>query len=166
MKFGQDKCAYIKIEKGKSTATLAIEINGLKIKPILEGESYGYLGQDENVAYDGTINKERVTKEYLLHVKKIWSSELSAYNKTIAHKVIWNAKEKTCDIIEVSCPAGINITKKEEEKLSTYIPLIRSLQIMHPNYHYRIIPIIVGALWSIPKSLHGYVCRLGFNNFE
>ena len=37
---------------------------------------------------------------------------------------------------------------------------------MHPNYHYRIIPIIVGALGSIPKSLHGYVCQLGFNNFE
>ena len=37
---------------------------------------------------------------------------------------------------------------------------------MHPNDHYRIIPIIVGALGSIPKSLHGYVCQLGFNSFE
>ena len=37
---------------------------------------------------------------------------------------------------------------------------------MHSNYHYRIIPIIVGALGSIPKSLHGYVCQVGFNNFE
>ena len=85
MKFGQEKCAYIKIEKGKNTTTSAIEINGLKIKPIQEGESYRYLGQDENVAYEGTINKERVTKEYLSRVKKICSSELSAYNKTIAH---------------------------------------------------------------------------------
>ena len=40
-------------------------------------------GQDKNVAYEGTINKERVTKEYLSRVKKTWSSELSAYNKTI-----------------------------------------------------------------------------------
>ena len=37
---------------------------------------------------------------------------------------------------------------------------------MHSNYHYRIIPIIVGVLGSIPKSLHGYVCQLGFDNFE
>ena len=37
---------------------------------------------------------------------------------------------------------------------------------MHPNCHYRIIPIIVGALGSIPKPLHGYECQLGFNNFE
>ena len=43
------------------------------------------MGQDENVAYEGTINKERVTKEYLSRVKKTWSSELSAYNKAIAH---------------------------------------------------------------------------------
>ena len=49
MKFGQDKCAYIKIEKGKNTTTTPIEINGLTIKPIQEGESYRYLGPDENI---------------------------------------------------------------------------------------------------------------------
>ena len=38
MKFRQEKCAYIKIEKGKNTTASAIEINGLKIKPIQEGE--------------------------------------------------------------------------------------------------------------------------------
>ena len=57
MKFGQDKCAYIKIEKGKNTTTTPIETNGLTIKPIQEGESFRYLGQDENIAYEGTINK-------------------------------------------------------------------------------------------------------------
>ena len=65
MKFGQDKCAYIKTEKGKNTTTTPIEINGLMIKPIQKGDSYQYLGQDENVAYEGTINKERISKEYL-----------------------------------------------------------------------------------------------------
>ena len=98
-----------------------------------------------------------------------WNLSINTAQKVQHNKldlVIWNTKEKTCDIIEVSCPADINITKKEEEKLSTYVPLIRNLQIMHPNYHYRIIPIIVGALGSIPKSLHGYVCQLGFNNFD
>ena len=98
-----------------------------------------------------------------------WNLSINTAQKVQHNKpdlVIWNTKKKTCDIIEVSCPADINITKKEEEKLSTYIPLIRNLQIMHPNYHYRIIPIIVGALGSIPNSLHGYVCQLGFNNIE
>ena len=85
MKFGQDKCAYIKIEKGKNTTTTPVEINGLTIKPIQEGQRYRYLGRDENIAYEGTINKERVSKEYFSRAKTIWLSELSAFNKTIAH---------------------------------------------------------------------------------
>ena len=36
MKFGQDKCAYIKIEKRKNTTTAPIETNCLTIKPIQE----------------------------------------------------------------------------------------------------------------------------------
>ena len=38
MKFGQDKCAYIEIKKRKNTTTTPIEINGLTIKPIQEGQ--------------------------------------------------------------------------------------------------------------------------------
>ena len=91
-----------------------------------------------------------------------WNLSINTAQKVQHNKpdlVIWNTKEKTCDIIEVSCPADINITKKEERKLSTYVPLVPNLQIMYPNYHYRITPTIVGALGSIPKWLHG------FNNF-
>ena len=85
MKFGQDKCGYIKIEKGKNTTSTPIEVNGLTIKSIQEGKSYRYLVQDENIAYEGTTGKERVSNECLSQVKKIWSSELSAFNKIIAH---------------------------------------------------------------------------------
>ena len=35
--------------------------------------------------YDGPLNKERITKEYLKRIKKIWSSELNSLNKVIAH---------------------------------------------------------------------------------
>lgn len=58
------------------------------------------------------------------------------------------------------------ITKKEQEKLSTCIPVIQNLQIMYPDYQYQITPSIVAALGSIPKSLNGYVCQLGFDNME
>ena len=80
--------------------------------------------------------------------------------------VIWNTKEKTRNIVEFSCPADIKITQKGEEKLSGYVLLMQNLQIMHPNYHYKIMPIIVGALGSVPKSLNGYLCQLGFKSFE
>ena len=98
-----------------------------------------------------------------------WNLSINTAQKVPHNKpdlVIWNTKEKTCNIVEFSCPADINITKKEEEKLSAYVPLVRNLQIMHPKYHYKIIPIVVGALGSIPKSLNGYLCQLGFNSLE
>ena len=71
---------------------------------------------------------------------------------------IWNKKDKMCNIVEFNCPADNKITKKEQEKLLTYIPVVQNLQIMYPDYQYQITPIIVAALGSIPKSLNGYVC--------
>ena len=86
MKFGKSKCAYLKIEKGliKQSAQ-NLEINNVCIKPIKEGESYKYLGQDENLGYVGSLNKEGVTTECKKRVRKVWSGELSAYNKHLAH---------------------------------------------------------------------------------
>ena len=86
MKFGESKCAYIVIEKGTLIEKKEpIIINNVKIKPMKEDESYKYLGQDENISYVGPVNKERVIKEYKNRVGKIWKSELSSYNKYIAH---------------------------------------------------------------------------------
>ena len=74
MTFGEDKCAYQQIEKGKLiNNTKELQINDLKIKPIPEGDSYKYLGIDENISYVGLVNKTRVTKEYYPRVKRIWS---------------------------------------------------------------------------------------------
>ena len=86
MKFGESKCAYMSIDRGKLTNNdQPIVINNVTIKPLSNGESYRYLGQDENLSHDGPVNEERVTKEYYRRVRKIWSSHLSAYNKTVAH---------------------------------------------------------------------------------
>ena len=63
-------------------------MNGVKIQQVDEGECYKYLGQDENISYVGTVNKERVSKEYLTRVRKLWKFKLSAINKIIAHNVL------------------------------------------------------------------------------
>jgi hypothetical protein len=86
MEFGQAKCAYAVVKRGKVVrSNEKLEINGLALSPLSENEGYKYLGLDETLAYDGPLNVARVTKEYLRRVRKIWSSELSAVNKTIAH---------------------------------------------------------------------------------
>ena len=88
MELGTDKCAYINIERGKIT-TLGekFTINDVELNELVAGEKYKYLGQDEDISYDNTINKERVTREYFKRVRKIWSSELFSQNKTIAHNI-------------------------------------------------------------------------------
>ena len=86
MKFGESKCAYLQIERGRIKVNSEnIKINNLNIQQVKEGESYKYLGIDENISFDGTTNKERVLTEYFKRVRKIWSSELSGYNKFISH---------------------------------------------------------------------------------
>ena len=86
MDFGTDKCAYLKIVKGTIVSDVEpLVMNKLTIKSAKDGDTYKYLGIDENISYHGPINKERVSKEYFTRTRKIWSSELNAYNKEIAH---------------------------------------------------------------------------------
>ena len=65
MTFGEDKCAYQQVENGKLIKnTKYLELNKLFIKPIKDGDTYKYLGINENISCVGAVNKERVTKEY------------------------------------------------------------------------------------------------------
>ena len=87
MKFGESKCAYRQIERGRIKVNSGnVNINNLNIQQVNKGESYKYLGIDENISFDGTTNKERVLTEYFKRVCKIWSTELSGYNKFLSDK--------------------------------------------------------------------------------
>ena len=61
-------------------------MNKLTIKSVKEGDTYKYLGINENISYHGPVNEERVSKGNFTRTRKIWSSELSTYNKVIAQK--------------------------------------------------------------------------------
>ena len=61
MTFGEDKCAFLEIHKGKMINNLEpLVINNLTIKTIQHGDSYRYLGIDENISYSGPLNKEKM----------------------------------------------------------------------------------------------------------
>ena len=53
----------------------------------------------------------------------------------------------------IQLPGDKNVTWKIEEKENTYGPLLRNLQILYPEYSYQFIPVIIGALSSIPCDL-------------
>ena len=72
-------------ERSTYTTYRKITMNGLELTEIEEGDSYKYLGQDENIRYQGKLNKEKITTEYYRRVRKIWNSELNGKNKILAH---------------------------------------------------------------------------------
>ena len=79
MNFGQDKYAHLVIENGQiKNNGQNLEMNRVKIQQVDEGECYKYLGQDENISYVGTVNKDSVSKEYFIRVRKMWKSKLWA----------------------------------------------------------------------------------------
>lgn len=85
MQFGEEKCAYICVENGKRKSLgNTIEINKVKIREIEEEETYKYLGIEETVQFNTALNKEKITKEYIKRLRKIWQSELNGFNKIIA----------------------------------------------------------------------------------
>lgn len=88
MTFGMNKCAYMNIENGKRKSLgEKICINNVEISELENGDSYKYLGQDEDISYNGKLNKDRVLQEYYRRVKKIWKSELYSINKVTAHNI-------------------------------------------------------------------------------
>ena len=86
MKMGKDKCAYINIEKGKKVLLgNTFKMHETEMTELTQGGNYTYLGQDEDVGYNDSQNKERVASEYFKRVRKIWKSELYSHHKINAH---------------------------------------------------------------------------------
>ena len=66
--------------------------------------------------------------------------------------LLWDRDEKIYQVIEFSCPADINVLRKVEEKVAAYGPLIRNLQIMYKDYHFKMLPVAVAPLGTIPNA--------------
>ena len=98
-----------------------------------------------------------------------WNLSIKTAIKTKNNKpdlIIWNNEVKTCQLIEFSCSAEVNVPKKVSEKENIYGPLIRSMQLLYSDYKFEFIPIIVGALGSIPTCLLQGIERFGFTGKE
>ena len=107
---------------------------------------------------------------YKEHAREYWWNISIKTATKIPHNkpdlVIWNKETKLCSIIEFSCPLDTNIGRKVNEKLETYGPHIRKLQILNPDYKCEVAPIIIGAMGYVPKSLINYLKMIGFDKRE
>ena len=121
MTFGETKCAYHAIERGKKTEyNQPPKMNGLTVKEIENGDHYTYLGMDESIGILGPLNKDRVKKEYKTRLNKIWQSELngrSKSNKQLAPTAILSACRRIYHV-NTRTRTGYKGDKKETRKES------------------------------------------------
>ena len=82
MKFGEDKCAVMRVEKGKIVnSDTPLKINNLRIKPIIEGETSKYLGKDESITYSGPVKHHQKASPESITYSGPFSTNLISYEK-------------------------------------------------------------------------------------
>ena len=89
-----------------------------------------------------------------------WNMSIKTATKIPHNKpdlLVWDTDQKICQIIELSCPSDVNLIGKTRNKINAYVPLIQNLQISYPQYRFEMIPIIIGALGYVAKSLIMYI---------
>ena len=74
--------------------------------------------------------------------------------------VVVNKQEKECTIIDIALPADKRIGEKENEKVEKYQDLKREIARMWNIRTVQVVPIVVGSLGSVTKSLDKWLRKL------
>ena len=89
--------------------------------------------------------------------KELWWDKTVILPNKVNHNrpglVIWKIRTKECKIIDFSVPLDQNMSMKETENVKTYIPLVCEVLQLYRAYVYEVMPIVIGTLEAIPKSL-------------
>ena len=80
--------------------------------------------------------------------------------------ILWDRDEKIYQVIELSCPIDIIVSRIVEEKVATFGPLIRNLQIMYKDYRFKMLPVVVGALGTILDATKETLKEMKFSEIK
>ena len=75
--------------------------------------------------------------------------------------IIWDGTNNECKIIDICVPLDTNLELRDTTKRNNYVELVDQLQRIYPKYKYCIIPIIIGALGTVPKNLKESLKKVG-----
>ena len=87
--------------------------------------------------------------------KMLWDFKIQTDNPIEANKpdiVVLNKETRDCYIIDVACPFDTRIEEKTKEKLDKYHDLRRELKRIWNCKVVKIVPVIIDALGTFPKS--------------
>ena len=74
--------------------------------------------------------------------------------------VVIEKRARKWTLIDFSVPMDQNVVKKEIEKCENYAPLAREIRKDY-KVHSEIVPVVIGALGTVPKGLAGNLKKLG-----
>ena len=74
--------------------------------------------------------------------------------------VFENKKDRSCLLIDISCPFDTRIERKEKEKIEVYQDLKREIKRLWNVREVKIVPIIIGALGTIGKNFENWLKKI------
>ena len=94
--------------------------------------------------------------------KILWDFEIQTDHLITARRpdlVLINKKKRTCHIVDFAVPADHRVKLKEIEKKDKYLDLTRELKKLW-NMRVKVVPIVIGALGTVPKGLEKSLSEL------
>ena len=76
--------------------------------------------------------------------------------------VVIDKKAGTCQVIDVAVPIDRRVVEKEQEKIDKYQDLAREIRRLW-KVKTKVIPVVIGALGTVPKRLSGYLREIGIS---
>ena len=99
-------------------------------------------------------------------VKILWDMKIQT-DKVLEHSrpdiVVLEKDQRICKIIDVACPFDTRIIEKEREKVDRYQDLKWELKRIWQCNDVQVVPIIIGALGTVSKSLKKWLERISLN---
>ena len=88
-------------------------------------------------------------------IKLLWDFTIQTDHQVAHNKpdiVILNKKVKACTIVDIACPFDTRVDTKEKEKVEKYQDLKREIARIWKCECVNIVPVVVGALGTLPKN--------------
>ena len=143
-----------------------------------------YKARHDKVA---TVIHWRLCKKYGIDVHRDWyKHEIQPVIENDKVKILWDMcvqtdkviqarrpdivvvdkLKKQVSIIDIAVPADKNVAEKEKEKITKYQDLKMEVKRLWKQKRVRVIPVVVGALGSIPKGLQHWLTELGLEDVD
>ena len=93
----------------------------------------------------------------------LWDFEVQTDHHIEARRpdlIIVDKERNTCQIVDFAIPGDHRVETKEKEKREKYQDLARELQVLW-NKKVSVIPLVIGALGTAPKSLRNRLHQIG-----